>query len=138
MRLEIIGFDSGAGKITKADGRLSLVSPEGAEAASWSFGKILQHWCRKHNKAAYVPAQVNRTSAPAKYRYGKDVKLCRSTDATLLLKAVAEGHVYYDPGIKLDRFTSQTHRRSQFRVKFKEIEQLYRMSADVDVTLPKQ
>ena len=134
MRLEIIGFDSEAGKIAKADGRLALVSPEGVEAASWSFGKILQHWCRKHNKAAYVPAQVDSSTEPAKYRYGKDVKLCRSTDATLLLKAVAEGHVYYDPGIKLDRATLKTHRRSQFRIKFKQVTRLYRQIEDRDVT----
>ena len=68
-------------------------------------------------------------------RYGKDVKLCRSTDATLLLKAVSEGHVYYDPGIKLDRATSKTHRRSQFRIKFKQVGRLYRQSEDKDVTL---
>jgi hypothetical protein len=134
MRLEIIGFDAAAGKIAKADGRLVLVSPDGVEAASWSFGKILQHWCRKHNKAAYIPAQLDSSTAPAKYRYGKDVKLCRSTDATLLLKAVAEGHVYYDPGIKLDRATSKTHRRSQFRIKYKQISRLYRQTEDTDVT----
>jgi hypothetical protein len=134
MRLEIIGFDSESGKIAKADGRLVLVSPNGIEAASWSFGKILQHWCRKHNKAAYVPAQVDNSTKPAKYRYGKDVTLCRSTDATLLLKAIAEGHVYYDPGIKLDRATSKTHRRSQFRIKFKQISRLYRQIEDRDVT----
>lgn len=134
MRLEVIGFDSETGKITKADGRLSLVSSDGTEAASWSFGKILQHWCRKHNKAAYVPAQIDSSTKPAKYRYGKDVKLCRSTDATLLLKAVSEGHVYYDPGIKLDRATSKTHRRSQFRIKFKQVSRLYRQTEDKDVT----
>lgn len=134
MRLEIIGFDAEAGKISKADGRLTLVSPDGVEAASWSFGKILQHWCRKHNKAVYVPAQVDSSAAPAKYRYGKDVKLCRRTDATLLLKAISEGHVYYDPGIKLDRSTSKTHRRSQFRIKFKQVSRLYRQTEDKDVT----
>ncbi len=133
MRLEIAGFDPESGKIAKADGRLALVSPNGTEAASWSFSKILQHWCRKHNKAAYVPAQVDSSAKPAKYRYGKDVKLCRSTDATLLLKAVSEGHVYYDPGIKLDRATSKTHRRSQFRIKFKQISRLYRQTEDKDV-----
>ena len=86
------------------------------------------------NKAAYVPAQVDSSTKPAKYRYGKDVKLCRSTEATLLLKAVSEGHVYYDPGIKLDRTTSKTHRRSQFRVKFKEIDRLYKKTELKDVS----
>lgn len=134
MRLEVIGFQAESGKIAQADGRLVLVSQKGEEAASWSFGKILQHWCRKHNKAAYVPAQVDTCQIPSRYRYGKDVKLCRSTDATLLLKAVAEGHVYYDPGIKLDRATSKTHRRSQFRIKFSQVGRLYRHSEMKDVT----
>lgn len=135
MRLEIIGFDIETGRIAKADGCLALISQSGEVAASWSFGKILHHWCRKHNKAAYVPAQVDRSSKPAKYRYGKDVKLCRSTDATLLLKAVADGHVYYDPGIKLERSTSETHRRSQFRIKFRQVSRLYRHTEDIDILL---
>lgn len=134
MRLAVTGFEAATGKITDAGGKLVLVAPDGAEAASWSFGKILKHWCRKHNKAAYVPAQVDSTKAPYRYRYGKNVKLCRSTDATLLLKAVSAGSVYYDPGIKLDRSTGKTHRRSQFRIKFKEISQLYRQTEDADVS----
>lgn len=134
LRLDIIGFDKESGKITKADGRIILISTQGVEAASWSFSKILKHWCRKHNKAAYVPAQVDRSTKPAKYRYGKNIKLCRSTDATLLLQAVSEGDVYYDPGIKLDRITSKTHRRSQFRIKFKQVSRLYRETEDIDVT----
>lgn len=136
MRLTVTGFDATTGKITDAGGKLALLTPNGDEAASWSFGKILKHWCRKHNKAAYVPAQVDNKQSPYRYRYGKNVKLCRSTDATLLLKAVAAGKVYYDPGIKLDRSTGKTHRRSQFRVKFKEVSQLYRQSEDRDVLTP--
>jgi hypothetical protein len=134
MRLEVIGYDKASNKIVDANGCVALVSPSHDIAASWSFRKILTHWCRKHNKAAYIPAEVDRESDRPKYRYGKNVKLCRSTDATLLLKAVAEGHVYYDPGIKLDRATSRTHRRSQFRIKFKQVSRLYRQTDDKDVS----
>lgn len=136
MRLSIAGFDATTGKITDAGGKLALLTPDGDEAASWSFGKILKHWCRKHNKAAYVPAQVDNKQSPYRYRYGKNVKLCKSTDATLLLKAVACGAVYYDPGIKLDRATGKTHRRSQFRIKFRQVDQLYRQSEYRDVLSP--
>ncbi len=61
-------------------------------------------------------------------QYGKDIKLCRSTDLTLLLKGISTGYVYYDPGIKLDRATGKTHRRSQFRVKFNQVDMIYRHS----------
>jgi hypothetical protein len=135
MRLEVIGFDKTTNKIVDANGCLALVSSSDNIAASWSFRKILTHWCRKHNKAAYIPAEVDRKSDRAKYRYGKDIKLCRSTDPTLLLKGISTGYVYYDPGIKLDRATGKTHRRSQFRVKFSQVSMLYRQSQELDVTL---
>jgi len=135
MRLEVIGFDKTTNKIVDANGYLALVSSSDNIAASWSFRKILTHWCRKHNKAAYIPAEVDRKSDRAKYRYGKDIKLCRRTDPTLLLKGISTGYVYYDPGIKLDRATGKTHRRSQFRVKFSQVSMLYRQSQELDVTL---
>jgi hypothetical protein len=135
MRLEIVGFDKTANKIVDANGYVALVSSSHDIAASWSFRKILTHWCRKHNKAAYIPAEVDREPDRPKYRYGKDIKLCRSTDPTLLLKGISSGSVYYDPGIKLDRATGKTHRRSQFRVKFSQVGMLYRQSEDVDVIL---
>jgi hypothetical protein len=138
MRLEVIGYDKTANKIVDANGCVALVSPNDDIAASWSFRKILTHWCRKHNKAAYIPAEVDRESDRPKYRYGKDIKLCRSTDPTLLLKGVSSGSVYYDPGIKLDRATGKTHRRSQFRVKFNQVSSLYRQSEELDVTLTDQ
>jgi MvaI/BcnI restriction endonuclease family len=134
MRIEVIGFDKDSGKITDANGRVILLSPQEEVAASWSFRKILTHWCRKHNKAAYVPAEVDRESERPKYRFGKDIKLCRSTDPTLLLKGIVSCTVYYDPGIKLDRSTGKTHRRSQFRVKLSNLSGLYRQSEDIDVS----
>jgi hypothetical protein len=133
MRIEVIGFDMHSGKITDANGSVVLLSTKEEVAASWSFRKILTHWCRKHNKAAYIPAEVDRESERPKYRFGKDIKLCRSTDPTMLLKGITSGSVYYDPGIKLDRATGKTHRRSQFRVKFSNLSGLYRQSEDIDV-----
>ena len=137
MRLEVVGFEKSSNKITNPNGYIALLSAKDEIAASWSFRKILTHWCRKHNKAAYIPAEVDRESERPKYRFGKNVKLCRSTDPTLLLQGVSSGAVYYDPGIKLDRGTHKTHRRSQFRVKFNQVSMLYRQSEDLDVTLSK-
>ncbi len=135
MRLEIVGFEKSSQKITDPNGYIALISAKDEIAASWSFRKILTHWCRKHNKAAYIPAEVDRESGRPKYRFGNNVKLCRSTDPTLLLNGVSSGSVYYDPGIKLDRGTRKTHRRSQFRVKFNQVSTLYRQSENVDVML---
>ena len=137
MRLVVVGFEKSSNKITDPNGYIALLSSKDEIAASWSFRKILTHWYRKHNKAAYIPAEVNRESDRPKYRFGKDVKLCRSTDPTLLLQGVTSGAVYYDPGIKLDRGSHKTHRRSQFRVKFNQVSMLYRQSEDLDVTLSK-
>ena len=137
MRLEVVGFEKSSNKITNPNGYIALLSTKDEIAASWSFRKILTHWCRKHNKAAYIPAEVDRESERPKYRFGKNVKLCRSTDPTLLLQGVSSGAVYYDPGIKLDRGTHKTHRRSQFRVKFNQVSMLYRQSEDLDITLSK-
>ena len=61
-------------------------------------------------------------------QYGKDIKLRRITDLTLLLKGISTGYVYYDPGIKLDRATGKTHRRSKLRVNFNQVHMLYRHS----------
>ena len=138
MRLEVVGFDKDSGKITDANGCVVLLSLQDEVAASWSFRKILTHWCRKHNKAAYIPAEVDRESDRLKYRFGKNIKLCRSTDPSLLLQGISSGAVYYDPGIKLDRSTQKTHRRSQFRVKFNQVSSLYRQSEELDVTLTDQ
>lgn len=135
MTVEIDGFDAVARKITNNEGGVRLMSEAGTLAASWSFAKILAHWCKKHNKAAYVPAQVDISQKPANYRYGSTVRLCRSTDPLMLLSALHSGIVYYDPGTNWNQATGETHRRNQFRVNFAKISTLYAHTEDVDLTL---
>lgn len=125
LTLKVIGFDPLHRKVTTSSGCLSLQTPGGHEAARWSFAKLITHWCRKHAKAAYVPAQRSAEGGQLRYRYGADVRLYRQTDAMLLLAALSDGIVYYDPGIKLEKATDTTHRRSQFRVKFRDLKHLY-------------
>jgi hypothetical protein len=51
------------------------------------------------------------------------------TDFLRLLKALANGTVYYDPGIKVEQVSTDkpTHKgRSQFRVVSRDINSLYR------------
>lgn len=138
MTLQVDGFNPDSGKITNVEGGLRLFSPQGSLAASWSFAKILGHWCRKHAKAAYVPAQRDPApkgsrGIPSHYRYGSVVRLCRETDAAMFLAAVCRGVVFYDPGIRKDLLSGNLKPRSQFRVNFKKLDCLYSKSEDRDV-----
>jgi hypothetical protein len=136
MTILVEGFDAVRRKITNNEGGVRLISAEGTVAASWSFAKILAHWCRKHNKAAYVPSQVDASKKPASYRYGSTVRLCRSTDPLMFLSALSSGTVYYDPGTNWNQLTGETHRRNQFRVNFKMLSTLYAQTEDVDLLEP--
>ena len=128
MTMELDGYDAEARCITNPSGCIALVNTSSGEvAASWSFGKILKHWSRKHANAAYVPSNC-REEPQRQYRYGHKIRLAQKTDALLLLNAMAEGVMFYDPGIKLVDASSAkpTHKaRSQFRVPSKKISALY-------------
>jgi len=70
------------------------------------------------------------------YRYGSKVRLGTGTDFLMLIRAIAAGVVYYDPGIKgEDFFTSKPKfkKRSQFRIKSSSLERLYEKFETVDV-----
>jgi hypothetical protein len=130
--LSLDGFDSSSEKITNANGSLALVGRRGNIIASWSFRTILEHWTRKHGRAAYVPTKKHPAGATA-YSYGSIVHLAEGTNYERFLTAVACGAVYYDPGIKLEQSRSATpicKRRSQFRIKANALNLLYdRMEA---------
>lgn len=58
------------------------------------------------------------------------------TDFQLFLQAVSEGHIYYDPGIKIEDASSSKPRskgRSQFRTKLGLLPHLYRTSERVKI-----
>lgn len=125
--LRVEGFDAESGRITDAAGRLALVSPRDVLAAAWDFPALLNLWNRKHAQAVYVPAE-RRTTPELQYRYAPKVWLGRGTDFTRFLSAVAKGSVYLDPAMKL--VGASTHdpeikRRSQFRVKYRDLGSLY-------------
>ena len=131
LRLALRGFDEVSGDISNANGAIEIVDRDGGVAASWSFAKLLEHWSRKHALAAYVPA-TRRDDPRRQYRFGRYVRLARHTNGLMLLRAIATGSVYYDPGIKLEK-DGTTKRRSQFRVKSRELGRLYRAFDSVDV-----
>lgn len=136
LTLRLFGYDAVSGKITDGDGCLALVRGEDTVAASWSFTALGSLWNRKHAQAVYVPAERRREPELA-YRYGDTVRLGEGTDFLRLLRAVAEGAVFYDPGIKLEGASGgrpEVKRRSQFRIKSDHLPALYRRMETVSVT----
>lgn len=122
------GFDLETRAITNGAGSIALLDSAGNIASSWSFTKLMEHWKKKHAKAVYIPAMSEKNDDGLKvYWYSNVVRLFEGTSIIQLLKAVDEGYVYYDPGIKLENADTKpvTKRRSQFRIKSSALEHLY-------------
>lgn len=145
LKLIIEGFDSESKKITNTNGFIGLIDKNEGIAASWSFTSLLKHWNRKHANACYIPS-LNRKDpdlypfSKQQYYYSNTILLGSTTDFTLFLNQVANGNIYYDPGIKLelaiDGIRKQNiKRRSQFRIKSGSLTSLYKNNEVVDVGL---
>jgi hypothetical protein len=50
---------------------------------------------------------------------------------------MAKGHIYYDPGIKMENVSTKPKikKRSQFRIKSEHLPKLYKVNEVVDVTV---
>ena len=130
------GYDIEKNMITDAAGCIALLDKNGNSASSWAFSKLMEHWKRKHAKAAYIPS-ISRKDADSNksYNYCKNIRLFEGTTFLRLLEAFAESQIYYDPGIKLENVSTKpkTKRRSQFRIKSRQLYHLYEKRIDVDV-----
>lgn len=127
LTLTLIGYSRhNMGRFDPA-GFLGLIDLEDKVAASWSFAKLLNHWQTKHANTAFVPFSTDKQTDKITYSYGKDVLLGEGTNFSHLLKGISGGHVYYDPGIKLEIVNrkNKIKRRSQFRVNKKGLPALY-------------
>ncbi|WP_339856680.1 MvaI/BcnI family restriction endonuclease [Pseudohongiella acticola] len=137
LTMVLTGFDSESALITDAKGAVMLIDSAGSVAASWSFAKLMDHWKRKHAQAVYVPALRRQAANDGyEYHYGKDVELGIGTHFELILSAMAGGHVFYDPGIKLENASNDAaklKRRSQFRVSHRELSSLYKSYEFLDL-----
>ncbi|MEE2933708.1 MAG: MvaI/BcnI family restriction endonuclease [Pseudomonadota bacterium] len=134
LRLELHGYDTPTGIITDMTGGLVLSSRDGNVAAMWGFTKMMKHWNRKHAQVVYVPSL--RKKSPPEYCFGPKVFICEQTDFTLFLKAVSDGIVYYQPGIKMERASEEKpaiKRRSQFRIKYSHVRQMYHEHAQIEL-----
>lgn len=135
LTLTLDGYQVATGTITNASGSLALVADNGDVAASWSFTALAKLWNRKHAQAVYVPGEC-RTDPARAYRYGSRVRMGEGTDFLKLLRAIGQGTVYYDPGIKLENASGPrptTKRRSQFRIKSGQLAALYAGMTDIDL-----
>lgn len=74
----------------------------------------------------YIPS-MHRRDPSLSYRFANVVRLGEGTDYIRFLRAVVEGAVFYDPGIKLEHISGRpvTKRRSQFRIASGDIPRLY-------------
>ncbi|MBC8551919.1 MAG: hypothetical protein H8D23_19905 [Candidatus Brocadiales bacterium] len=130
------GYDLESNSITNGGGSIALLDSNENIASSWSFPKLMEIWKRKHAKAVYIPSISRKEASHLKeYHYGNEVRMFQGTSIIQLLKAVSEGYVYYDPGIKLVNANTRptTKRRSQFRIKSSALGQLYDRLEVVDV-----
>ena len=133
--MQLIGFDVESGKIRRTNGRIALVDEQNIEAASWSFSSMLLHWNRKHNQACYVPS-LSETENERRYKYGNNIILGTGTDFQLFLAQMANGNIYYDPGIKMENVSMKPKikKRSQFRIKSQFLPNLYNENEIVDIS----
>jgi hypothetical protein len=139
LKMVTPGFDSHSGKMIDGNGYIGLLDKKDNLAASWSYAKLLDHWRRKHAKAAYIPSVSTDSAGGVRfYHYGSMVRLYEGTNIDLLLSAVSDHKVYYDPGIKMEKVSTKAlvKKRSQFRIKSKELDALYQRLETVDVTEP--
>jgi hypothetical protein len=97
---------------------------------------MLLHWNRKHNQACYVPSLSEKTTS-RNYKYGNNIILGTGTDFLMFLKQMADGNIYYDPGIKLENMSTKplVKKRSQFRIVSKNLGNLYKLNEIIDITI---
>ena len=137
LKMMLKGFNEVRQKITDINGCVALVDPQDNLAAGWTYVKLMEHWNKKHNKAAYVPSQTLKFECGKRqYHYGHKIRLCQNTDFILFLNAMADRKAYYDPGIKLTGLGTDRHktkRRSQFRIHARNVICLYRKDEIVNL-----
>ncbi|MBI1254766.1 MAG: hypothetical protein GC196_10535 [Hyphomonas sp.] len=134
LRLELTGFNSASGKIEDMTGAIRLIAPDGEEAAAWPYTNLIDHWNRKHARAAYIPSVFS--DDPISYAYGSIIMLYENTDFLRFLSAIDAGSIVYDPGLKIEAASSpapRMKRRSQFRIRQALLPALYASGGAVDV-----
>ncbi len=134
LRLALVGYDDANSKIKDIGGGIALLDAAEEVAAFWEFTGIIEHWNRKHAKAAYVPSMTKQP--PLQYRFGAKVALCEGTDLGLFLKALATGQIYLDPALKRVSNadgTFENKKRNQFRISHGNLGNMYHATEIVEL-----
>lgn len=134
MELRVFGMD---GDSYSMGGSISLVDRiTGAIVAGWSFPKLLGHWQRKHDRAAYVPYRLLGSKDDYCVEYGTDVLLGKDTDFGMFLNAFQEGKIIFDPAFHITKREDgswQPKSRSQFRIALGNLDAIYESVRKVTV-----
>ena len=90
----------------------------GAVLAGWSLGSLTEKWNKKHSGCVYVEYQrfPVKGSLASHYRYGPTAYCGLGTSVNRLLRGLASGLVYLDPGDRVDVNGKEKH-RMQWRSK---------------------
>lgn len=138
LTLRLLGYDASNGRVMDPTLGIALTTPEEEVVALWPYAKLIDHWKKKHDRAAYVPALTRKSkltdaSDLVEFKYGGSVTLAMGTDFALALAAIARGSIYFDPGTSLG---THIRARSQFRILMRNIPQLYHQTKVFDLAYP--
>lgn len=127
LSLNLEGYDLEKEEIFDPSGGLHLRNENGDLLAGWSFEKLLNHWKRKHAKTCFVSYISKKENMNNSYCYGPSVTLATGAELKKLFTSLARAVIYYDPGIniKFNDGKQKTKKRNQFRIKWKDIDNIY-------------
>ncbi|PAU68282.1 MvaI/BcnI restriction endonuclease family [Bifidobacterium criceti] len=134
LDLRVFGMD---GNSYSMSGSVSLVDRiTGVIVAGWSFTKLLGHWQKKHDRAAYIPYCTFGSKEDYCVEYGPNVLLGMGTDFGMFLNAFQEGEIVFDPAFHIKRREDggwETKSRSQFRIALGNLDSIYESVKEVSV-----
>ncbi len=128
LTMNIQGYDHQVGKIRNSSGYIFLEDVNGDNASSWSFGKLLEHWAKKHNQTIYVPCITETRAGVKYYHYGNRYLVGEGTSFNRFITALLSTNVYLDPAIKYfpnRQVGTRMKKRNQFRTKTGHLDVLY-------------
>lgn len=135
LSLNLEGYDLEKEEIFDPSGGLNLRNENGDLLAGWSFEKLLNHWKRKHAKTCFVSYISKKENMNNSYCYGPSVTLATGAELKKLFTSLAIAVIYYDPGIniKFDDGKQRTKKRNQFRIKWKDIDNIYTFTERINL-----
>ena len=101
----------------------------------WWDGKVYLFSIKTHKIYIGLLPYIAEFCEERQYKYGNNIILGTGTDFQLFLGEMANGNIYYDPGIKLENISTKPKikKRSQFRIKSGFLPNLYKQNEIIDV-----